>query len=161
MITIVFAVSLLFAAQICEAEKVSDYIPPPYSERCQISLFTLGPLAGLVGAISFFALRRFDPSATHWVAIGVLVITISLWTLGAMVAATDSLNDELWNPSLAGSLYLAFIPALRLFAFSRKVAWPRRLAFSFALSVACFYPIEFLSFVWQEWGMHIGLRTTW
>jgi hypothetical protein len=143
------------------ARRTSDFVPPPYLSRLFISLFTLSPFAFLLALLSYLPLRKRDLLPAMPSCARLAGSTLLCLLLGALLAATDGLNDELWQPYTAGAFSLSFIPPLRLLAVPNTLSLPRRKAFAFALFAALVVPLQMLVALCQDWGMQHGLPTTW
>jgi carbon starvation protein CstA len=158
---VLFVVLLLTMTETAFAKRTKDYVPPPYTSRVSAALFTLAPVACLLGVLSYFALSRYGTSTRGTSAILAAAITAACLLVGSCWAATDALNDEAWNPSLIGGLALAAIFPLTLLTAPSKIAWRTRIGLAVVLFPLLLVGLEFLLPVWQAFGMEEGLPTNW
>ncbi len=107
------AVPLAFALPVY-ARRVAGYVPPPYIDRLGCSLLTLAMLASpILLALMLTAATKSGDSRTRIVR---TVIALFVCVLaGAALAATDARNDELWNPVLYGTPFVAASIPIGLF----------------------------------------------
>ena len=88
------------------AKRTADDVPPIYAHRLACSLLTLTLLASpiLIGLV-FAAATTGTDSRTRMVR--AIIVALACVFAGAAIAATDARNDELWNPVLFGTPFLA------------------------------------------------------
>lgn len=92
------------------AEKSTDYVPPSYLVRFGKSLVFLGITGLAIAAILFFTeLWLADGGVDRTRRLLFWKLTGTLIVLAAMLAATDAMNDEGWNPAHTGSFVLTFL----------------------------------------------------
>ena len=92
------------------AEKSTNYTAPPYLVRFGRSVVFLGITGMSVAAILFFVqlwlshgLVARTGRVIFWQTTGALIL------VAAMLAATDDMNDERWNPAHTGSFILTIL----------------------------------------------------
>jgi hypothetical protein len=121
-----------------------------------------GPLIVLLFVlVLYFIMRKSKKVGQNKMA---FTIIVGLFTLvSILMAASDSLNDELANPAQNASLILPLIAPVSMFVFSdtarrNKILWVAISLGIYFISVIGFYIS--LNAV-QDVGMSLGLPTTW
>jgi hypothetical protein len=156
---LVAIVLLLHAAPLC-AKRASDHVSPPYLERVARSAAGLSPIGAILAAVSIVSMRPFS-SVSEGKRRKFLAGVVLLILLGSVVAALDSLNDELWNPGLWGSPFLAAIPFLAILNLLPNLIVWKRLSLGVAFAIPTWLFAVVACFEWQYWGREHGLPTFW
>jgi hypothetical protein len=107
------------------------------------------------------AASRIEVDRRKRIARGVLVATLLIFS-GALVAATDAKNDELWNPAFRGSWFIAAaLPAAVAAALSPNDRHRTSIivvafiaAFPYALVAASFGGMV-LTWLWRNTGIPV------
>ena len=140
-------------------ERTTDYVPPVYAIRLVRSFVTLSlfALPGLLAAF-LFAGRRFDRRVARAIGVWALLILV-----GAVVAATDAMNDEGWNPTFYGGPFVAMsLPAAIAFAVPRDDS--RRISMIVVAAIAAFplaLLVSGLGSALVQWAFDHGIPLTW
>lgn len=106
-----FAFVLLLAVAV-QAKRTSDYVPPLYLERAARAAFSLAVLAlpALLTAAAVVVIRSRAAVRESLTRMGLAWAV--LIAAGALVAALDASNAELWNPAFFGAPFVgASLPA--------------------------------------------------
>lgn len=156
-----FALVLLLAVAV-QAKRTSDYVPPPYLERVARAAFTLAVLAlpALLAAAAVVVVRSHAAVRHSLVRMG--LAWMALIAAGALVAAFDASNDELWNPAFFGAPFVgASLPAAIWFGSPpdrRNIATTATSVFLGALLAGA---VATVGIYLVQWGMAEGLPTGW
>ena len=95
--------------------------PPAYPERFLRSVAGLTPLALLLFALC--AAVMLDLERPKSAVRALAVRSIALVVAGSLLAATDALNDELYQPWFFGSFFLALIPGVAIWLSAGRRSW--------------------------------------
>jgi hypothetical protein len=155
MVTFVFCESAI-------AKKVIGYIPPPYYIRFLISFFTLAPIGIIAGGLSYYAARYFDYENCIMNRRLFLLILIVLILIGSFAGASDSFNDECWNPAMLGSVALALIIPTASLILHRRLNVAPRVIISFASLIPSLVIMEVATYSYQMYSyFELGWPTAW
>ncbi|GEM_PF-5334263 len=97
------------------AKRVAGYLPPPYFARAGRSLFTLTMLSSPILLILVLAAVASPGAHARTRVVRALTAAFVCVAAGAAIAALDARNDELWNPVLFGTPFLAASLPIGLF----------------------------------------------
>lgn len=127
--------------------------PPPYLERVFHAVLGLGPLALMIVAICAAVMRDLERPMSAVRALAVR--SIGLVVAGSLLAATDELNDELYQPWFFGSFFLALIPSVAIWISAERRSWWVELA-ALLSAVPTWIAIIFLSIAMRGVLMKLG-----
>jgi hypothetical protein len=143
-------------------ERSASYVPPAYIARFARSLVTLA-LFGVPGVIAAIAAARRKPDDLGRRVRMALVLFALIIGLGALIAATDAMNDEGWNPTFYGGPFVAAtLPACVIAATPREDS--HRVSFiviALILALPLALLISGLGSVLVQWASDHGLPLTW
>ena len=140
-------------------ERSTSYVPPAYAIRVVRSFVTLS-LFALPSAVAAFlaAGRRFDRRVARAISVWALIILA-----GALVAATDAINNEGWNPTFYGGPFVAMsLPVALALAVSPND--PRRTSMIVVTAIAAFpfaLLVSGLASALVQWAFDRGVPLTW
>jgi len=123
------------------AKRDQMYPPVPYSVRFSKSFIALLPVACVLGFGIYFIHRLFDKSTCVRNKLRWTFIVFALVIAGSLIAATDSLNDEHWNPAFYGGAVLALMAPISLFVLNQRFSMPIKIL----LSVSALFAFLILS----------------
>src|SRR5436305_7662107 len=111
----------LMATASASGKKVYDFVPPPYPERFLRSVAGLTPLALLLFALCAAVMLDLErpKSAVRAPAVCSIAVVVG----GSLLAATDALNDERYQPWFFGSFFLALIPGVAIWLSAGRRSW--------------------------------------
>ena len=112
------------------AKRSQIYPPVPYSIRMLKSFFALLPIACILGLLLYFIHRFLDKSTCVKNKLTWTFIVFVLVIAGSLFAATDSLNDEMWNPAFYGGAVLALMAPISLFVLNKRFSISVKILFS-------------------------------
>jgi len=136
-----------------------DYVPPLYLERCARAALGLLPLGLIVALVCLIVARK---SLAEKAQLRFFIATaVTLTLVGAAVSALDDWNDELWNPVMWGSPFIAALPLVALLLFWRRRAVWLRLVLG-VIAVPILSAVLFLGGgEWIMWGLEHGWPVSW
>jgi hypothetical protein len=131
--------------------------PPAYPVRVLHGLAGLGPLALILVVLCAAVMLDLERPASAVRALA--VCSIALVVAGSLLAATDALNDELYQPWFFGSFFLALIPSVAIWLSAGRRSWwmvlaalltavPTWIAVIFASLATRFFLFHFLGGSW-------------
>jgi hypothetical protein len=140
------------------AKRSNDYIPPPYFSRFLYSLVGVVPLSLILIAICVLAMLYVG--STGSAIRRFLLVSGALVVAGCLLAATDWLNDELWQPWLWAGLFVTFVPTAAIY-----LAGPGPSPSKWVLIVLSLVPtwlvLTLCGSLWQVWAFHHGIPASW
>lgn len=157
-----FALVLLFAIAV-QAKRTSDYVPPLYLERVARAALSLAMLAfpALLAAAAVVVIRSGTGEVRDSLA-RMGLAWAALIAAGALVAACDASNDELWNPAFFGAPFVgASVPAGIWFGLPQDRRNLVTTAASVFLGVLLAGAVATVGIYLVQWGMAEGLPTGW
>jgi hypothetical protein len=89
-----------------------------------------------------------------------LLISGALVVAGCFLAATDSLNDEHWQPWLWASICVAFVPTAGIYV-SRPRPSPVQWVLLCMVPVPTWIVLVICGSLWQEWAFRHGIPVSW
>lgn len=142
------------------AKRENDYVAPFYGARVLYSLVGVIPLAALLIAICAVGMLRLSarmaPPLRRF-----LKISACLVIAGCLFAALDDLNDELWQPWLGASCFVAFIPGVALCLGAEPSRWTTPLPLAAFLTVVTWIVLVLAGTSWQVWAVQHGIPAAW
>ena len=111
----------LMATASASAKRSYDFVPPSYPERCLHALAGLGPLALIIVVLCAAVMLDLERPASAVRALAMR--SLALVVVGGLLAATDALNDEHYQPWFFGSFFLALIPSVAIWLSARRRSW--------------------------------------
>ena len=156
--TLVIALGAAAVTSTAFAKRSSDYIAPPYFSRLLSSLVGVVPLSLVLIAICILAMLyvRSTGSAIR----RFLLVSGTLIVAGCLLAATDSLNDELWQPWLWAGLFVTFVPTAAIYL-ARPHPSPSRWVLIVLLVVPIWIVLTLCGSSWQVWAFSHGIPASW
>ena len=88
------------------------------------------PGACILGLGLYFIHRIFDKNTCVRNKLTWTLIVLALVIAGSLFAATDSLNDEHWNPAFYGGAVIALMAPISLFVLNRRFSIPVKILLS-------------------------------
>lgn len=125
------------------AKRERLYPPVPYSIRMSKSFFALLPIACILGLGLYFIYLFLDKNTCVRNKLTWTLIVFALVIAGSLFAATDSLNDEMWNPAFYGGAVIALMAPISLFVLNKRFSMPIKLLLS-AVSLFAFLILSVL-----------------
>jgi hypothetical protein len=122
--------ALLFVPIEAFAKKSPDFMPPPYSVRASRSFIALLPVACVLGLALYFLHRTLDRNTCTSRRLSWIIIVFALVCAGSLLAATDWLNDEGWNPAFWGGPVIALMAPISLFVLNKRFSLPVKILLS-------------------------------
>src|SRR5258706_2784664 len=153
---------VLLVAIAVQAKRTSDYVPPPYLERAARAAFSLAVLAlpALLAAAAVVVVRSRAAVRDSLARMG--LAWAALIAAGALVAAFDASNDELWNPAFYGAPFVgASLPAAIWFGLPPERRYIVATATSVFLGAILAGAVATVGIYLVQWGMAEGLPTGW
>ena len=128
-------------------------------ERLARSVLGLLPQAVVVALVCLVAARRAltDRRRLRFFLAGAVLLMLA----GAGVAASDDWNDELWNPVMWGSPFIAAMPLATLVLFWRRRAVWSRVAVGVMVLPVLTLALWLAGDEWLTWALDRGWPVAW
>jgi len=127
---ILTVIALLLLPLNAFAKKSPDFVPPPYSVRASKSFLALLPVACVLGLALYFLYYYLDRNTCVKNRLVWVIIVFVLVCAASLLAATDWLNDEGWNPAFYGGAVIALMAPISLFVLNKRFSLPVKILLS-------------------------------
>jgi len=155
---VMLVASLLPCAAFAERP---SFVPPPFVARLLSSLLTTVPVGVLLTVGAYSMMRIVDRTTCVKKRNVFLVAVVSVVSLAAIAAASDSWNHELWSPWQQGGISGGLIFPLAVVLLNDKLSLRWRIVIAILITYPLVWLSAFIAHRWQDLGRTWGLPTTW